>query len=81
MGCTPVEMQFGVPGHRFSCLDPYPVSPTFDGRGAAPMLKIAPSTAKFTLFSTISLHISNYFSRKHIIWHHVMYSRYVRAGG
>lgn len=53
---TPVLMQLGVEGHKFSCLPD--VMPMFEGLGAAPMLNTAPRTAKLTLLRTISLHAS-----------------------
>jgi hypothetical protein len=52
-------MQLGDDGHKLICLLPYPVSPTLEGRGAAPMLKMAPTTAKLTLLNTISLDSQN----------------------
>lgn len=55
---TPVEMQLGVDGHKFSCLPA--VIPMFEGLGAPPKLNTAPRTAKFTLLSIISLQDGSY---------------------
>lgn len=53
----PVDMQFGVDGHKFSC--PPDVTPMLEGLGAAPKLKSAPKTVKLTLLSINSLHGAN----------------------